>query len=94
MGTVRLFRHYVRVPILVLMLVEAVVFGASVYVGTYARFFPNLGEIQASVGILAPRAAAYSLVMVLSLAAVGLYHTRHREGLLGVLLRVLAGFAL
>ncbi len=94
MGTVRLFRHYVRVPILVLMLVEAVVFAASVYIGAYARFFPDLSEVRASVGALPPRAAAYSLVMVLSLAAVGLYHTRHREGLLGVLLRVLAGFAL
>ncbi|HDO33865.1 MAG TPA: sugar transferase, partial [Chromatiales bacterium] len=68
MGTVRLFRHYVPVPILVLMLVEAVVFAASVYVGAYARFFPNLGEVRASVGALPPRAAAYSLVMVLSLA--------------------------
>lgn len=94
MGTIRLFRHYVRVPILVLILVEALVFGASVYVAAYIRFFPHLSAIGESVGTLPPRAAAYAAVMVLSLAAVGLYHARYREGLLGILLRVLAGFAL
>jgi len=93
-GTIRLFRHYVRVPILVLMCVEALVFAVSVYVGAYIRFFPELQVIRTSLGPLPPRAAAYALVMVLSLAAVGLYHARYREGLLGVLLRVLAGFAL
>lgn len=94
MGTIRLFRHYVRVPLLLLGLVEAVVFATSVYVGAYVRFFPNLNEIDASIGPLIPRAAMFAVVMVLSLSAVGLYHGRFREGLLGVLLRILVGFAL
>lgn len=85
---VRIFSHYVQLPVLLLGIVEALVFFGAVYVGAYLRFAGNLESIEYSVGELRPRAFLYSLLMMSSMVAAGLYHARQRPNLLGVMVRI------
>jgi len=92
-ATVRIFKHYVRVPILLLGVVEALVFVAAMYAGAYLRFTGDGFSVAEHVGPIWPRAVVFSAIMIFSMMAVGLYQARLREGLTGFMLRFAASFA-
>ncbi|MDQ7015529.1 MAG: TIGR03013 family PEP-CTERM/XrtA system glycosyltransferase [Gammaproteobacteria bacterium] len=92
MSTIRVFKHYVRVPFLLLAGVEALIFMTSVYAAAHLRFLGDIGEIQQSIGPLFPRAVIFMAVMMVSMIAMGLYQARLREGLPGILLRTSVSF--
>lgn len=94
MGAIRLFNNYLRTPFLVLGITEAFILLFSVYGAVYLRFSGNTAEIVASIGPIMPRALLFTIVMMLSMVALGLYQARLREGMLGVLLRTVASFML
>ena len=74
-----------------LALVEALVFFGAVYAAALVRFHGSLGDLvgdQHTDGDLWPRAVLFSLVMVVSLLAFGLYSARQRARLFGVALRI------
>ena len=78
-----------------LILIEAIIFGGSVYVAVAVRFMgATHEEIAASVGMILPEAVTYAAVMLPSMAAMGLYQARSREEPIGMFARVLAAFAL
>jgi len=93
-GAIRLFNNYLRTPFLVLGITEAFILLFSVYGAVYLRFSGNTAEIVASIGPIMPRALLFTIVMMLSMVALGLYQARLREGMLGVLLRTVASFML
>jgi len=90
---IRLFKHYVPLPLLLLALTEAAVLFASMYAGTALRFAGG-GNYFSSVGPIFPRAMVFSLVMLSIMTALGL-HQRDlmREGEWGHLVRFVASFA-
>src|SRR3989344_1400417 len=90
---IRLFKHYVPLPLLLLALTEAAVLFASMYAGTALRFAGG-GNYFSSVGPIFPRAMVFSLVMLSIMTALGL-HQRDlmREGEWGHLVRFMASFA-
>src|SRR3989344_5417706 len=90
---IRLFKHYVPLPLLLLALTEAAVLFASMYAGTALRFAGG-GNYFSSVGPIFPRAMVFSLVMLSIMTALGL-HQRDlmREGEWGPLVRFVASFA-
>src|SRR3989344_7652228 len=90
---IRLFKHYVPLPLLLLALTEAAVLFASMYAGTALRFAGG-GNYFSSVGPIFPRAMVFSLVMLSIMTAFGL-HQRDlmREGKWGHLVRFVASFA-
>jgi len=68
--SVRIFGHYVSLPLVLLMLVEAVLHVGAVYLAGTLRFLDiHLGDY----GWLLPRALLYSLVMLGVMTAFGLY---------------------
>ena len=74
-----------------LALVEALVFFGAVYAAALVRFHGSLGDLvgdQHTDGDLWPRAVLFSIVMVVSLLAFGLYSARQRARLFGVALRI------
>ena len=78
-----------------LILIEAIIFGGSVYVAVAVRFMgATHEEIAASVGMILPEAVTFASVMLPSMAAMGLYQARSREEPIGMFARVLAAFAL
>ena len=92
MGTLRLFKHYLRVPFLVLALIEFLACMLAVLVAVYVRF-DGLAMVSRE-GMDNPMISAtmFASVMTASLMAMGLYQSNFRGGSLGVLLRTLIGF--
>lgn len=89
---IRLFRHYVPLPLLLLALVEALVFFGCIPFGKFMRseiegwaFDPVGLELKASV---------YALVMVAVMTAMGLYERHFWDGKADMMLRVAVGFLL
>lgn len=91
---IRLFKHYVPLPLLLLAFTEAAVLFSSMYAGTALRF-AGYGRDFLSVGPIFPRALVFSLVMLSVMTALGL-HQRDlkQEGDWSHLARFVASFAI
>lgn len=87
---IRLLGQYVHSSMAVLSLAEAAMFFAAVYGAVVARFGTDIQALDLPDlrGALWPRALLFSLVMVTSLLAFGLYSARQRARLTGLAVRV------
>jgi sugar transferase (PEP-CTERM system associated) len=85
---VRVLGQYVHASIAVLSVVEALVFFLAVYAAAFASFHVDLTRLRSLQGAMWPRAVLFSAVMLLSLLAFGLYSSRQRARLVGIVLRV------
>lgn len=94
MRTIRIFGHYIRLQILLLAMLEALIFIASIYVGAFMRFVGDIYAAETEIGWLLPRAIVFASIMVSSMAALGLYQPNHRERILGTALRISTSFLL
>ena len=56
MNTIRIFKHYLRVPFVLLGTVEILILLVSVYVAAYVRFDSDLNQLSKHGGSLLPRA--------------------------------------
>lgn len=81
--------------ILPLAFLEIVIFTGSVYIAVALRFM-GADELGGNAGInsVAANAIAYTSIMLLSMAAMGLYQVRSREAPIGMFARVLAAFSI
>ncbi|MBV1880916.1 MAG: TIGR03013 family PEP-CTERM/XrtA system glycosyltransferase [Pseudomonadales bacterium] len=93
MAHVRIFKHYVHLPYLLLGITEGMIFMLAIYIGAYLRFYSDLTELDL-LGALFPRAIFFSAVILVSMTAMGVYQARLREGISGVMLRTAASFFL
>lgn len=89
LSMVRIFRHYVPVQLVMLALMEAAVFYGAIHLGAAIRLDP--AGIQ-QIGSLAARGAIFAIVMVVSLAALGLYRRDTPEGNWAYYAKFLAAF--
>lgn len=87
---VRIFKHYVQLPVLVLAALEGLVLVGAVYVGAWVRFS---GNIQA-VGAPFIKPLVFAAVVMVSMIAMGLYQTRAYPQRVSVLIRLAASFVL
>jgi hypothetical protein len=85
-GHVRVFKHYLHLPFLLLGLVEFVVFLAAVFVAAWIRFYQDPEQLTLLEPIW-PRAVLFASVMLLAIASMGVYQSYPREGQSGVMLR-------
>lgn len=92
MGTFKLFKMHLRVPFLLLALLEFCVCVAAVYIAVYVRF-DGLGPTEVK-DINSPviTSLLFGMVMPVTMMAMGLYQSRFRGGILGVFLRSIIGF--
>jgi sugar transferase (PEP-CTERM system associated) len=91
---IRLFKHYVPLPLFLMAVTEAVVLFGSMYAGTAVRFvWEDPGDFE-SLGPIFPRAIIFTLVMLSIMTAFGL-HQRDvkQEGEWGYPVRFIASFA-
>ena len=81
--SVRIFGHYVSLPLLLLMLAEAAIHVGAVYLAGTLRFLDIHFHLQSTAGEalwLFPRALLYALVMLSVMTAFGLYGSElHKE---------------
>ena len=94
MSTLRFFKHYIRVPFIVLGAVEVLLSVASVYAASYIRFSFNGIDNSIIFSELGLRAFLFSVVILLCMIAIGLYQATMREGMFGVLLRLVVSYLL
>ncbi len=93
MGTFKFFNLHLRVPFLILALIEFFICIVAVYVAFYVRFDGrDIAEVQ-SVNSPIISSVLFGLVMPVTMLAMGLYQSRFRGGVLGVFLRSVLGFA-
>jgi sugar transferase (PEP-CTERM system associated) len=90
---IRVFGQYVQLSIAVLTVAEAALFFTVLIAAALAHFRVDLATLHFDAGALWPRALLFSVVMVVSLLAVGLYSSRQRARFSGILARVLVAIA-
>jgi sugar transferase (PEP-CTERM system associated) len=91
---IRLFKHYVPLPLFLMAITEAAVLFGSMYLGTGLRFlWEDSGDIRL-IGPILPRAIIFTLVMLSIMTAFGL-HQRDvkKEGEWGYSVRFVSSFA-
>lgn len=91
MTTVKLFKHHLRVPFLILLFTECGIFYASNFLGLMLRFGAVSWE---SIDNLAAKSAVVALMLVLGMTAMGLYQAQRPAGrvlLGGIAVRVALG---
>jgi sugar transferase (PEP-CTERM system associated) len=92
--SIRLFRMYVKVPIVLLALVEGLLLVFATYLAAAMRFGGDeLPDWAVPSGQLLPAALLFALFGLLSLFAFGLYSVRSRTSTAGMLVRVIAAVA-
>jgi sugar transferase (PEP-CTERM system associated) len=84
---IRIFRHYIPRSFIALGLIEFLILMFSVYLGVWLRFMDDVHG-RAEVEPIAAKALLFALVMIGSMIAAGLYQRTFREGMGGMLLRV------
>jgi sugar transferase (PEP-CTERM system associated) len=93
LSTLRIFNHYVRIPFLVLGLVETLGIFGSVVLASYILQSYSFSE-SGYITVLSYKAVVMNIVMLLSMIASGLYQARLREGALGFILRLTTSYLL
>ncbi len=89
----RVFRHYIPVAMLWLFLSEVIVFVLSVKAGVVLRDWWD-SSISLQGGEIWGRAAVFAVVFLSAMTALGLYKRSFRDGLEGMLLRLLISMLL
>jgi sugar transferase (PEP-CTERM system associated) len=86
---VRILGQYLPASLAMLALVEGVLSFIALYAALFLRHKEGLGKLTEDFGPLWPRGVAFSAIVVTCLLAFGLYNSRQRTQLSGVLARLL-----
>lgn len=94
MHYIRIFRQFIPFPLLCLILIEYLILFSSVYLAYALRFMGEYGLDNINFVGLEFQAHTYSLVMLVSIIAMGSYKPRGKSGLTGLMLRTIVGVCL
>lgn len=94
MGTVRVFGHFIRFELFMLMVFEFLILVLTLYAGALLRFTGEFAIAIETIGWPLPHALVFAVLMELGMTATGMYDPRQREGLRGTLFRVVVGLML
>ena len=94
MQSFRIFRHYIPASFLILGFFEVLVFCLSFFAGVHLRFSGDAQTVAEHFGPLEMKALTYTVVMMISMVAFGLYDRASwfMDGYSNMLLRVVACF--
>ncbi|MBL8266278.1 TIGR03013 family XrtA/PEP-CTERM system glycosyltransferase [Steroidobacter sp.] len=86
---IRIFQHYWHLHLALLAAIEGVIFFFAPYAAAILRF-DSQPLAEQMLGPMLPRGVVFSGVLFISLAAMGLYNSRQRSRLAGLIARVAA----
>lgn len=86
---IRIFQHYWHLHLALLAIIEGVIFFFAPYAAAILRF-NNASWVEEALGPMLPRGVVFSGVLFISMAAMGLYNSRQRSRLAGLIARVAA----
>jgi sugar transferase (PEP-CTERM system associated) len=87
---IRIFQHYWHLHLAILALVEAVLFFLAPYGAAHLLSDPSMAGFAGMFGHMLPRGLLFASMLFVSMAAMGLYNSRQRSRLAGLLARVAA----
>ena len=91
--SIRLFTMYMKVPIILLAMIEGSLLLFAPYLSAAIMYQGHAFESVTATGNLFPTAVLFAVIALASLVAVGLYSTRQRVGVAGILVRIIAAVA-
>jgi sugar transferase (PEP-CTERM system associated) len=91
--SIRLFKMYLKVPIILLAMIEGSLLVFAPFLAAAILYHEHNIEAVTPTGQLLPTALVFAGLGLASLAAVGLYSTRQRTGLAGIMVRMIAAIA-
>lgn len=86
---IRIFQHYWHLHLALLAVIEGVIFFFAPFAAALLRF-NSQPMAQAMLGPMLPRGLVFAGVLFISMAAMGLYNSRQRSRLAGLIARVAA----
>lgn len=89
MAHVRLFRHYVHLPFLLLGLIDFLVLVASFSGVVFFRYFGESTFFLSNYFYVAPSAVVFGLLNLLVMTAIGVHQSKLEEGMSGMMLRTI-----
>lgn len=90
--TTQFFQHHIPTGFVILGILELAMFMLAFYGGVELRFMASEGKT--SVGLLAPKAFLFSVVMLSSLIAMGAYKRGANQSFVGMVVRVASALVL
>ncbi|MAM88038.1 MAG: sugar transferase [unclassified Hahellaceae] len=89
MAHVRLFRHYVHVPFVILGFIDLVFLVVGFCIAAFFRHFGEVSFFSENVELVLPSALAFGLANLLVMVALGVHQSRLEEGMSGMMLRTI-----
>lgn len=89
MAHVRLFRHYLHVPFLVLGLLDLLTLAGAFYIAVFFRYFGYVPMLEQSWTFVLPSALAFGLINLVVMVALAVHQAKLEEGLTGMMLRTI-----
>lgn len=89
MAHIRLFRHYLHVPFLVLGLLDLLALILAFYISVFFRYFGYLPMLQDAWVYVLPSALAFGLINIVVMIALAVHQSKLEEGLTGMMLRTI-----
>lgn len=89
MAHVRLFRHYIHVPFVILGLIDFSVLVCAFLLAAFFRYFGDAGYFLDNLVYLLPSALVFAFVNLLVMIAIGVHQSRLEEGMSGMMLRTI-----
>ena len=89
MAHVRLFRHYIHLPYVILGLIDFLVLICAFLLAVFFRYFGDLTFFQESLPFVLPSAAVFASFSILIMIALGVHQSRIDDGMSGMMLRTI-----
>jgi len=92
----RIYNHYISRTVFLLISTEVLVLMTIFYIGAFVRY-PDDDEMSVSYETFAhffPEAATFTLIILFSMGAIGMYHLVSRPDIKGILLRLMPSMTL
>jgi sugar transferase (PEP-CTERM system associated) len=90
----RIFNHYISSTVILLIATEVIVLIATFYVGTFLRFPNETSVSYETFSRFLPDASTFTLIMLLSMAAIGMYQLETRPNIEAILIRLMPSLVL
>jgi len=86
---VRLFRHYIHLPYIILGLIDFLVLASAFALAVFFRYFGDVSFFLESLYFVLPSAFVFSALNLLVMIALGVHQSRLEEGMSGMMLRTI-----
>ena len=89
MAHVRLFRHYIHLPYVILGLIDFLVLVCGILLAVFFKYFGDLSFFQESLRFVLPSAVLFAFFNILVMIALGVHQSRIEDGMSGMMLRTI-----